>query len=725
MNKASLLASAALATLAFASAPVFAQGPFADVPSDHWAYEAVDKLQKRGIVIGYPDGTYGGKRSMTRYEFAIAIARLLDVVGTATEGGNTTVVQPPDLSRYALKSDLDRYALKSDLERYARPEDIATLRRMIDEFKAELLGIGVDLDAIKKRLDDLERRVSAIEEELKRVRISGAVNVYTRANQRFGSDIENLGLFPGGVPANRETQSVRDTNGYEVTGGAGQKGSLLADTRVFHDVDVNLDARISENAMAKVTLNFGNYLSFLNTLGSFTGFRSDRALGGERTQFVNQDQSQTIYQAYIDTGISTPILGRTGIQVGRIPFQLTPYTFKLMDVDYYFENDKTDLGNVPVDGLNAKFNLGPVGVNLFAAKTDPIRFLSNVGGNIPGQGAGGFFAGAGRTAYGSFGGFRGGFLPMTAPDGTNFLTGNLPVGSPINPANNGAMSVEQFGGGRVELNLNRFGSIGATYIALSGAASVAPQDLSGTSGLTREILDDASFNRVYVYGADFTSNILFGLGLNASYTVSDTAGERLNANGTVDTSSETKIDSENDAYDISLDKQFGSLYLKGGYRYVGAFFAAPGYWTRVGNLFNPVDIKGFYGAAKLGINSRTNLAVEGQFYEGTGDAVERGGLTEDDRINNIRGVLNLGLSSRSVLGLGVEYTEYEVLTQNLTGDREKPRQIWYEVGYGYTFNPNMSARFAYQFIDWDDKNVGFDTINGDGGVATAQFRVKF
>ena len=54
-----------------------ASGPFADVPTDHWAYQSVDTLQKAGIVIGYPDGTYGGRRPMTRYEFAVAIARLL------------------------------------------------------------------------------------------------------------------------------------------------------------------------------------------------------------------------------------------------------------------------------------------------------------------------------------------------------------------------------------------------------------------------------------------------------------------------------------------------------------------------------------------------------------------------------------------------------------------------------------------------------------------------
>ncbi len=50
---------------------------FADTPTNHWAYDAVQDLAKRGIVIGYPDGTYGGKRPMTRYEFAVAVDRAL------------------------------------------------------------------------------------------------------------------------------------------------------------------------------------------------------------------------------------------------------------------------------------------------------------------------------------------------------------------------------------------------------------------------------------------------------------------------------------------------------------------------------------------------------------------------------------------------------------------------------------------------------------------------
>jgi hypothetical protein len=37
-----------------AAPPAVSDQPFADVPRDHWAFEAVEELRKRGILRGYP-----------------------------------------------------------------------------------------------------------------------------------------------------------------------------------------------------------------------------------------------------------------------------------------------------------------------------------------------------------------------------------------------------------------------------------------------------------------------------------------------------------------------------------------------------------------------------------------------------------------------------------------------------------------------------------------------
>lgn len=50
---------------------------FPDVGANHWAYEAVSDLSRRGLVEGYPDGTFGGDRLLTRYEFAQIVYRAI------------------------------------------------------------------------------------------------------------------------------------------------------------------------------------------------------------------------------------------------------------------------------------------------------------------------------------------------------------------------------------------------------------------------------------------------------------------------------------------------------------------------------------------------------------------------------------------------------------------------------------------------------------------------
>ena len=65
-----------------ASAGYAATNPFMDVPMNHWAYDAIGQLAARGVLSGYPDGTYKGKQPTTRYEMASALARALALGST-------------------------------------------------------------------------------------------------------------------------------------------------------------------------------------------------------------------------------------------------------------------------------------------------------------------------------------------------------------------------------------------------------------------------------------------------------------------------------------------------------------------------------------------------------------------------------------------------------------------------------------------------------------------
>ena len=116
---------AVIALVAFAAPAFAAANPFMDVPMNHWAYDAIGQLAARGVLSGYPDGTYKGNQPMTRYEVASAVARALAVV---------------DMTK-------------------ASKQDVEMLKKLVVEFKDELDALGVKVDKIDSRVAVLEEGV--------------------------------------------------------------------------------------------------------------------------------------------------------------------------------------------------------------------------------------------------------------------------------------------------------------------------------------------------------------------------------------------------------------------------------------------------------------------------------------------------------------------------------------------------------------------------------------
>ena len=94
---------------------------FPDVPANHWAYEAVNDMAKRGLVIGYEDGQFKGDRTMTRYEFAMIVKRAIQKakeLNTSIDGRLVDEFKP-ELLRFEIQKNgsLERvHTLKSNKE---------------------------------------------------------------------------------------------------------------------------------------------------------------------------------------------------------------------------------------------------------------------------------------------------------------------------------------------------------------------------------------------------------------------------------------------------------------------------------------------------------------------------------------------------------------------------------------------------------------------------------
>ncbi len=127
---------------------------FSDVPVGHWAYPALQKLAAAGVLEGVPPrGEYEGNRPMTRYEFAVAIARLSATFPTG--GGTTTVTNPFD------NTDNDRRLDILETDRITRPQVQDLIDALRREFQDELARINGRVDVLDQRMMNVENRIAA------------------------------------------------------------------------------------------------------------------------------------------------------------------------------------------------------------------------------------------------------------------------------------------------------------------------------------------------------------------------------------------------------------------------------------------------------------------------------------------------------------------------------------------------------------------------------------
>ncbi len=319
-------------------APICAQTTFTDVPGEHWAYDAVETLQAKGIVQGYPDGTFQGKRTMSRYELATVIARLLQQMPSAQDTSNLATKAELD----ALKAKFPALATPIpgtvDLSPLATKDDVAVISKLVDGFKSELQSLGIDVDQTERDLAALGARIDAIEAELKRIRFTGVLNVAVKANW----DNTSYSDFPAHI--------FRDIDGRRENRAGGLSSGGFRDVNVYRDFDLNLVGRVNETTTANATLNFGNYINYLNT-GTSPG-----AIDAFVPYYMN---------------IATD-LGFGQLTVGRFPLQLTNYTFKMPVADSYVNLAKTTSGNRPVDGAMLKTGLLGIDWAFFAAQHEKV-----------------------------------------------------------------------------------------------------------------------------------------------------------------------------------------------------------------------------------------------------------------------------------------------------------------------------------------------------------------
>ncbi|WP_434684239.1 iron uptake porin [Pseudanabaena minima] len=101
-----------------------------DVKPTDWAFTALQSLVERyGCIAGYPDSTFRGRQATSRYEFAAGLNACLDKINEIISAGLADKVSQ---------------------------EDLATLKKLQEEFAAELATLRGRVDALEAKTAKLE-----------------------------------------------------------------------------------------------------------------------------------------------------------------------------------------------------------------------------------------------------------------------------------------------------------------------------------------------------------------------------------------------------------------------------------------------------------------------------------------------------------------------------------------------------------------------------------------
>lgn len=122
------------------STVVATANPFSDVPFSHWSYDAVNKLTSKGILQGYPDGTFKGEKNVTRYHLAMVVAKMLSNVEQMLESGTGSSL-----------------VTKADLQ---------TLEKLTVEFADELALLGVKVTALEDDMQIVKEDVAGVKKDV-------------------------------------------------------------------------------------------------------------------------------------------------------------------------------------------------------------------------------------------------------------------------------------------------------------------------------------------------------------------------------------------------------------------------------------------------------------------------------------------------------------------------------------------------------------------------------
>ena len=390
-------------------APAQAQdrAEFQDVPLTHWAYPALQKLAAAGILEGYPPtGNFIGQRPMTRYEFAVAIARLLDKMGPTQDLGplsdRVTALEARPQGGGA-NAPFDPSGLQNQINnRLTRDEVLAIVNPLQIEFREELARVDARLTALENRMSTEESKVVApprltfapalLHREGYASYIGGGAN--GQRNFLTGVNGNNLAGNPGNLAA------PNGAGGYTTPRADRYTADISRKKFSYTDMELRLTDRVSD----RVSLN-----AALRSLGS----------NQEDPWAGSSEGGVYVREAYANLDLTDRrVLGLSGItaSIGR---QRTAIAQGLL-----YDNQLS-----PTDQMRGDALLGPVTLTGITGTTNDVAVIGGATVSDPytTQGAVRYLGTGGTAAQQRFVGTPGTTAAYQGNDNESILRGSVNV----------------------------------------------------------------------------------------------------------------------------------------------------------------------------------------------------------------------------------------------------------------------------------------------------------
>jgi len=712
MNKTLKLALGAVLTAAMIT-PVFAQDNFPDVPDNHWAYEALARLKKDGLLVGYPDGLFRGNRPASRYELAVAIHAAYVHLKSITDG-----LQAEIDALNANKQNVDLQPLKDAIAQLQDEvnnmkgwgQDIANLQKLADQFQKELASLGVDVEGLKKDLADLAKRVGVLEAHRLPIDIHGDANMFLTAG---ASSSHRFGITVDGRPV-----GARQVLGF---GGKWDPAGADVDSTIYHELDLHLSSNNDSGPKWHGDVAIGN---MFNSFG-FSGSSSSSGRNGGSAYpsmsttgaGVFSAGNESVYIQDLAVDFDTSIVGQgLAAELGRTGYSIDPYIFQRPNPAPYYQNERWDNGKWYFDGGILGFHWGGVRLDAFGGKQDQNN--TTLGGELDPMTVGAighaFTPGVTNRPVG---------LGMNNPFG---LASNPLTGAGIE---RGGIPVDEDLGLNLKVPLGTNGKLDLAYIWFT-----SNQGVDAAGSIPSGVSDPRVVNHANVYGGDLKWN-LGNLVLDGGYSASTLS----NGNTMV-------VNKDNYAWHAQLAYDSSRWGIQGGYRDVQPQFGAPGDWGRIGIWWNPTDLRGPEASIRLNITDNLKLTAAGQWNTGDGESIAMPaslgggtstGLGTNDHLDHYTAELGYRLNDAWNLTLGAELVNWNLADRTASGGPAgaTPTETWYNVGLGYNLSDQARLSFLYQWSDYNGKGypgfAPFASLGGSasdrltGSLITTQLSVKF